>query len=116
MVTAEFDYIILGADLTGCVVASHLKQSSPSLDIILLEAGFDPSDNPDVKTYPPIFSTLGPYIDLKYPTTPQPNTGNRVHTVHTGEALGGGTTINFAAWSRDSTHYDLWAETFGDQH
>ncbi|RDW93968.1 GMC family oxidoreductase [Aspergillus mulundensis] len=116
MATPEFDYIIVGGGLTGCVVASRLKQRNPSLDILLLEAGVDASNNPDVKTYPPLFSLLGSDLDWAYATTAQPHTADRVHTVHAGKALGGGTTINFGGWSRgDSTDYDLWAETVGDQ-
>ncbi|KAL4768171.1 hypothetical protein BDW60DRAFT_132440 [Aspergillus nidulans var. acristatus] len=116
MTIPEYDYIIVGGGLTGCVVASRLKKHNPSLNVLLLEAGVDPSDNPNVKTYPPVFSLLGSDIDWKYSTTPQPNTGNRIHTVHAGKALGGGTTINFGGWSRgDSADYDLWARTVGDQ-
>ncbi|KAL4964162.1 uncharacterized protein BDV14DRAFT_190468 [Aspergillus stella-maris] len=82
MSVSEFDYIIVGGGLTGRVVASHLKQSSPSSQVLLLEAGVDPVP----------------------------------HTVHSGEALGGGTTINFGGWSRgDAADYDLWAKTVGDK-
>ncbi|KAL4943306.1 hypothetical protein BDV06DRAFT_234806 [Aspergillus oleicola] len=112
----EFDYIVVGGGLTGCVVASRLRQRTPCLKVLLLEAGVDPKDNLSVRTYPPLFSLLGSDFDWAYPTTPQPNTGNRIHTVNAGNVLGGGTTINFGGWSRgDAADYDLWAQTVGDQ-
>ncbi|BCS24209.1 GMC family oxidoreductase [Aspergillus puulaauensis] len=115
MASSEADYIIVGGGLTGCVVASRLKQRDPSLDILVLEAGPDPSNNPNVKTFPGLFSLLDSDLDWSYATTPQANTANREHTVHAGKALGGGSTINFGGWSRgDSRDYDLWATTVGD--
>ncbi|KAL4910844.1 hypothetical protein BDW74DRAFT_164609 [Aspergillus multicolor] len=116
MAALDYDYILVGAGLTGCVVASRLKQSNPSLSILLLEAGPDASNDPSIKTLPPLFSLLGSDLDWAYTTTSQPNTANRMHTVHAGKALGGGTTINFGGWSRgDSIDYDHWAGTVNDR-
>lgn len=115
MASPEADYIIVGGGLTGCAVGSRLRQRNPSLDILVLEAGPDASDNPNVKTFPGLFSLLDSELDWAYATTPQANTENRKHTVHAGKALGGGSTINFGGWSRgDSTDYDLWATTVKD--
>ncbi|OJJ02478.1 hypothetical protein ASPVEDRAFT_41970 [Aspergillus versicolor CBS 583.65] len=112
---SQADYIVVGGGLTGCVVASRLKQRDPSLDIFLLEAGPDASDNPNVKTFPGLFSLLDSDLDWSYATTPQANTANRKHTVHAGRALGGGSTTNFGGWSRgDAKDYDLWADTVKD--
>ncbi|KAL4886220.1 hypothetical protein BJY04DRAFT_229338 [Aspergillus karnatakaensis] len=116
MASSEVDYIIVGGGLTGCVVASRLKQRNPSLEVLLIEAGVDPSGNPDVQKFTSLFSLLGSDLDWEYPTTAQSNTGNRIHPVHAGKALGGGTTINFGGWSRgDAADYDLWARTVDDQ-
>lgn len=115
MATAEADYVVVGGGLTGCALASRLKQRNPSLDVLILEAGIDPSDNPNTTSFPGLFSLLGSELDWSYPSTPQPNTGNRVHTIHAGKALGGGSVINFGGWSRgDPSDYDEWAKAMGD--
>ncbi|KAL2862676.1 GMC family oxidoreductase [Aspergillus lucknowensis] len=116
MESTQADYIIVGGGLTGCAVASRLKQRDPALDILILEAGSDPSDREETKTFPPLFSLLGSDLDWKYETVPQPNTAGRVHPVHAGKALGGGSVINFGGWSRgDAADYDHWARVVGDE-
>ncbi|KAL4860843.1 hypothetical protein BDV12DRAFT_208749 [Aspergillus spectabilis] len=112
----DADYIIVGGRLTGCAVASRLKQRNPSLDILILEAGVNPSNNPATKTFPGVFSLLGSDLDWVYRTAPQPNTENRIHQLHSGKALGGGSVINFGGWSRgDAADYDQWANKVQDQ-
>lgn len=116
MASSSVDYIIVGGGLTGCVVASRLKQRNPSLDILIFEAGIDPSNNPDIQSVHGLFSLLGSDLDWTYTTEPQPKTGNRVHEVHAGKALGGGSVINFGCWSRgDATDYNDWARIVGDK-
>ncbi|KAJ5109449.1 glucose dehydrogenase [Penicillium angulare] len=111
----EADYIIAGGGLTGCAVASRLKQRNPSFDIIVIEAGDDASNQPDTQTFPGLFSLLGSPLDWTYKTEPQPNTCDRTHEVHAGKAVGGGSTINFGGWSRgDAADYDDWASIVGD--
>ncbi|KAL4797083.1 hypothetical protein BDV19DRAFT_377803 [Aspergillus venezuelensis] len=69
MQAQEFDYIVVDG-------------------VLLLEAGVDPIDNPAAKTFPSLFSLLESDLDWTYPTTPQLNTNNRPHTVHSGKAHG----------------------------
>lgn len=112
----QADYIIVGGGLSGCAVASRLKQRNPSLEIVVIEAGSDASNDPNTQTFPGLFSLLGSKLDWTYATEPQPNTCNRTHEVHAGKALGGGSTINFGGWSRgDATDYDDWARLVGDE-
>ncbi|KAL2815099.1 hypothetical protein BJX63DRAFT_169417 [Aspergillus granulosus] len=111
----EADYVIVGGGLTGCVVASRLKQHNPSLEVLILEAGIDPSNHDDTKTFAGVFSLIGSDLDWAYQTVPQKNTGNRVHPVHAGKALGGGSVTNFQGWSRgDAIDYNQWAKIVGD--
>lgn len=41
-------YVVVGGGLTGCVVASRLKQNDPSITLIVLEAGPKPESKHDV--------------------------------------------------------------------
>jgi choline dehydrogenase-like flavoprotein len=116
MALQEADYIIVGGGLTGCVVASRLKQADPHLEVLILEAGADESDNEATKTFASLFSLLDSDLDWSYKTTPQKNTAGRVHPVHAGKALGGGSVTNFQGWSRgDARDYDQWAKMVGDK-
>ncbi|KAL3462025.1 GMC oxidoreductase-domain-containing protein [Aspergillus heterothallicus] len=116
MSTPEADYILIGGGLTGCVVASRLKQSNPALSILILEAGPDASTNEATKSFAGLFSLLGSDLDWTYHTTPQKNTAGRVHPVHAGKALGGGSITNFQGWSRgDRRDYAQWARVAGDE-
>lgn len=95
MASLEADYIIVGGGLTGCALASRLHQSDSSLDILIIEAGNDPSGNPNTTTPAGAFALIGSDVDWAYTSVPQPNTGDRVHTLHAGKALGGGSVINY---------------------
>ena len=51
MESSEADYVIVGGGLTGCTVASCLAELlGPTSTILLLEAGPDPSSNPNTIT------------------------------------------------------------------
>lgn len=115
MVTSEADYIIVGGGLTGCAVASRLKQGNPSLDVLILEAGVDPAGDPNTTSFAGTFDLLDSDLDWAYTTVPQTNIQNRVHTIHAGKALGGGSVINLGGWARgNASDYDQWAKTVGD--
>jgi choline dehydrogenase-like flavoprotein len=73
----EADYIIIiGGGLTGCVVASRLKQLNPSLDIVLIKAGPEALNDPRISTSSQLFSLLGSEMDWAYQSIPQPPTGD----------------------------------------
>ena len=77
MTQKDFDYIIVGGGLSGCVVASRLLQAHPSLSIALLEAGPDESRNPAVLS-PVLYPTLhGTPLQYSYESTTQPQIGGR---------------------------------------
>ena len=115
MATAEVDFIIVGGGLTGCALASRLRQRRPSLEILVLEAGVDPTGNPNVTTFAGGFALVGSDLDWAYKTVPQVFTDNRIHTINAGKALGGGSVINFQGWARgDARDYDEWAKAVED--
>ncbi|OTB07473.1 putative GMC oxidoreductase [Hypoxylon sp. CI-4A] len=96
-------------------VASRLKQYQPSARILLVEAGPDVSNDPDILQ----FSTLnfiGGKFDWGYKSTPQKGYDGRQIDVPSGRALGGGSVINGCGWFRGSrSDYDSWAEVVNDQ-
>ena len=112
--TTEADFIVVGGGLTGCVIASRLSESNHR--VILVEAGSDPTGNPKILHPLGGFALLGSELDWAYTSTPQASTKNRVHSIHAGKTLGGGSTINYGGWSRGDAHdYDQWAETVNDK-
>ncbi|TVY17138.1 L-sorbose 1-dehydrogenase [Lachnellula arida] len=115
MSTTEADYIIVGGGLTGCTLAARLHQGNPSLIIIIIEAGPDASDNPNASSPLGSFALTGSDLDWAYPSLPDASTNNRVHINNAGKALGGGSTINYAGWSRgNAADYDAWGAVVDD--
>lgn len=73
----NFDYIIVGGGLSGCVVAARLHQTHPSLSIALLEAGPDKSHDPVILS-PILYPTLhGTPLQYSYQSTSQPQIEGR---------------------------------------
>ncbi|KAL1980339.1 hypothetical protein VTN96DRAFT_4242 [Rasamsonia emersonii] len=110
------DYIVVGGGLTGCAVASRLKQGRPSSSVLILEAGPHPKDNPNTTSFLGGVALLGSDLDWGFTTEPQPTTANRVHKLNAGKVLGGGSILNFGGWGRGAAaDYDHWAKTVGDE-
>ena len=115
MTPTQADYIIVGGGLVGCALASRLKQGNSSLKVLVIEAGVDPSDNPNVTSAMGSFALLNSDIDWSYTTAPQEHTSYRAHSENAGKALGGGSVINWGGWSRgDASDYDEWAKVVED--
>jgi choline dehydrogenase-like flavoprotein len=115
MTTTEADYIVIGGGLSGCTLASRLKQGSPNSEVLILEAGVHLRENPNTTSFMGGVSLIGSELDWKLTTEPQSNTADRAHTLAAGKVLGGGSVLNFGGWSRgDMKDYDQWASTVGD--
>ena len=115
MAQTEADIVIVGGGLTGCAVASRLKQADPSLSIILLEAGSDATGDP--RTISPMagFALARTEMDWQYVTQPQVHLNGRRLYGQAGKVLGGGSTVNYGGWARgDATDYDQWSRIVGD--
>ncbi|KAI2619895.1 choline dehydrogenase [Hypoxylon sp. NC1633] len=116
MATLSADYIVVGGGLTGCPIASRLSQSDEKPEVILLEAGADPSSNPAVSGFLSGLSLQGGEYDYCDKTEPVPNTANRVHPTSAGKVLGGGSILNYGGWLRaDAADYDEWADVAKDK-
>lgn len=114
MTHLEADYIVVGGGLTGCVIASRLRQSANKPEVVLLEAGPD-TDNPAAAGFLSGLSLLGSNLDYAYQSQPVPNTYGRPHTLNAGKCLGGGSVLNYGGWLHaDAADYDEWADTVAD--
>ncbi len=105
--TGNYDYIVLGAGSSGCVVAARMAEDSGK-KILVIEAG--PSDTePSIHVpaaFPYLFKTP---LDWDYTSTPQ--TGLKNHTVYMprGKVLGGSSSINAMIYMRGNpANYNSW--------
>lgn len=109
------DYIIVGGGLVGCTLASRLSQGDPSLKILLIEAGPDPTGNPLITTPLGAFGLHNSELDWAYMTAPQHHVNDRRFYNAAGKTLSGGSILNYGAWRRgDATDYDEWARVVKD--
>ena len=112
----QYDYIIVGGGLAGCVVASRLHQGDPSKSILLVERGPDEQQHPLITN--PVAAPLIPVktnLVSKYDTVPQAGLANRSILNLAGNVLSGSSAVNYGMWSRgDQVDYEQWAKSSGD--
>jgi choline dehydrogenase len=108
--TAEYDYIIVGAGSAGCVLANRLTADGKAT-VLLLEAG-GKDTNPLIHVPIGYASTLkDPKVNWLYETEPDPGTGNRPHVWPRGKVLGGSSSINGLLYVRgQAADFDHWAQ------
>jgi len=106
----HFDYVIVGAGSSGCVLANRLS-ADPTLSVCLIEAGGH-DNSPRIQTPA---GTITLYKSKKYSwnffSAPQKNLAGR--TLHTprGKALGGSSSMNSMIYIRGhASDYDRWAQ------
>jgi choline dehydrogenase-like flavoprotein len=113
------DYIVVGGGLTGCALAARLAEllrNGPPVSILLLEAGPEPGNGPNVTQPMAGFGLQGSELDWAYPTVPVPALADRVLTLTSGKVLGGGSILNYGGWARgDASDYDAWAKIVNDE-
>lgn len=110
----DSDYVIVGAGPAGYVLANRLSQY-PNITVTLLEAGSDGSDDADI--YTPGFAgrLQSSWYSWNYTSQPDPRRGGIAPRFPQGRGLGGGTSINFMAYSRGAASvYDQWAKESGN--
>jgi choline dehydrogenase-like flavoprotein len=106
----DFDYIIVGAGSSGCVLANRLS-ADPAVSVCLIEAG---SHDNNLRIQTPA-GTITLYKSKKYSwnffSAPQKNlNGRSLHTPR-GKALGGSSSMNSMIYIRGhASDYDRWAE------
>ena len=105
----SFDYIIIGAGSSGCVVANRLS-ANPDVSVCLIEAGGS-NKQPWISIPAGVFvSYANKTHDYMYQGAPQKHLNNRELTVNRGKGLGGSSSINSMVYIRGNRKdYDNWA-------
>lgn len=103
-----YDYIVVGAGSSGCVVTNRLINANKS--VLLLEAGSSDS-NPFIHIPATFSRVLGTHRSWMYLTEPEPGAGNRRLTIPQGRTLGGSSSINAMIYIRGQAEdYDTWRD------
>ena len=105
----EFDYIIVGAGSSGCVLASRLSEDTDAT-VLVVEAGGP--DKSFLFRWPAGFAKMTKGIaSWGWSTVPQKHLNDRVLWYTQAKVLGGGSTINAQVYTRgNAKDYDAWAD------
>jgi len=105
----EFDYIVVGAGSSGCVVTRRIIDGT-NATVLLLEAG---GSNAGIENT--INTLMWPFnknseIDYAYKYEPTPFANNKIVPLPAGKVVGGSGSINVMIWARGNRFdYDKWA-------
>src|SRR5947199_4684958 len=108
--TDRFDYVIVGAGSSGCVLANRLSEDAAT-SICVLEAG--PRDwHPYIHLPAGFIKTFyNTSINWAYQQEPGPWTGGRSIYAPRGKTLGGSSSINGHIYNRGQRQdFDTWAQ------
>ena len=118
--SAPLEYLLIEptpGGTAGLMVAGRLARADPSLEVLVIEAGIDVRDHPQVVNAALFFSNLMPESTTAafYQSKASEHVNGREVVVPTGGCLGGGSSINAAMYARGlAIDYDDW-ETDGWQ-
>jgi choline dehydrogenase len=105
----EFDFIIVGAGSSGCVLASRLSARA-DVRVLVVEAG-GPETDPAIARPGQWTTLIGGALDWGYRTEPEPGLDGRTIAWPRGRSIGGSSTINAMSYVRGHRLcFDRWAE------
>jgi choline dehydrogenase len=106
----SFDYIIVGAGSSGCVLANRLS-TDPGVSVLLLEAGGP--DNRPLMAMPLAWrdTFMDQTVNWGFMSEPEPYADNRQIPAPRGKVLGGCSSVNGMMYSRGyAVDYDHWRQ------
>lgn len=105
----QYDYIIVGAGSSGCVIANRLIENTKAT-VLLIEAGG--RDTSLLLRMPAALGKVIPTRTWPYMTTPHEATGNRSMSIAQGKVIGGSSSVNGMIYIRGHrADYDAWVVT-----
>ena len=110
MAAPAYDYIIVGAGTSGCVLAERLS-ADPHTRVLMLEAG---KDDTDIRVRLPLAARslwVHPGFNWGYMSEPEPHADNRRIGVPRGKIVGGSSSINGMLYTRGHPNdFDQWRQ------
>ncbi|MEM7474058.1 MAG: GMC family oxidoreductase N-terminal domain-containing protein [Planctomycetota bacterium] len=106
--TTEFDFVVVGAGSSGCIVANRLSQNH---QVLLIEAGSETVQSPLVSSFLQCRALQKTEWDWQFNITPQEHLDSRRIAWPRGRGLGGSSILNYMVYNRGAAQiYDAWAE------